>query len=761
MNWFWTKIQKKSQFVLWLGSYLVIVLISVCANMIGYSYAIRVMQKEVANVNAGSMEQMQLLYDSYFQSIDSNNYQLLNSPAAQTLSGLQISHQREVELLEDLIANIRLSNGAKEWIESTDILFRNKNICVDEGSKYTKELLYEIRYQDFYSSKDAWLNEMFISGLKDYKLITDKNGNTRFLYIYASPTVGEKPIVVVNQISQKVFCQHLSKISGANGGNAMIVNGNGQTLFCASPVQEPLELKLEGERGTAVRTYGGKKYVVNFRRSTILKNAYYVQMIENSTYIKKINATRNLFLLSFLLCIALGGGCAFLFAKLNYRPVKRLISMVREEENSPSDIGEFRYIEKRLKTMARDRTLIEKTISNQRDTLRGMFLSKILMGKVTLEERENKYLSEYGIDLSGENCAVVLFNIMELGVVEDESGTADWEGYKTAHFVISNIFSELMSDCAKVYFCETEDMYAALVNFSDNTCGNEVIVEKAEYANHFLQEHLQMEFVCGISSISSKIRDIPNLYQQASEMMSYRFLTEDTHTFIFDEMMRPDDVYRYTPEMGEELKEKISSGKGEQAAEYIRYIIRTNLENKKMSLDMIRILIAELTSTVLKQTVELENTVQIDTRSLCRLSAELTDYGKVEPAVEELCDFTVRLSGLYADNTQKTVASRCENIKQYIEEHYADPNLNVGSVAGAFGLSLSYLSFYFKDQMSEGLAEYIVKYRVERAKELLRTTDDTVAVIAEKVGFCSSNVFIRAFKKVASVTPGQYKSMNS
>ena len=760
MNWLKIILRKKRQFMLWFISYMVVVAVSVLVNLVGYSYAIRTTQQEVGNVNRGAMTQMQIVYDSYFQAIESNSYQMLNSPAVQTLASLQVTHQREVELFQDLIAAVRLSNGAKEWIETTEVIFRDKDICIDEGAKYTPELLYEIRYDDFYSSKDAWLNDLFITGLTDYKIITDQNGNTRFLYLYMSPTAGLSPVVVVTEVSQKVFAQYLSKISEANGGNALIVDPTGEIMFSASPIEEPLDLQLEGQYGMKVKAYHGQKYVVNYEKSTVLDGAYYVQMTENSVYISKINATRNFFLITFLLCICIGAAMAYFFAKINYRPVKRLLHTLADSEAEPGDGGEFEYIENRLAAMMHDHSLIEKKMNSQRNTLRETFLARMLLGKVEIADKNNKYLMEYGIELDGSLFAVVLFNIMELGLVEDESGEADWESYKMAHFVISNVFAELMSGMAKVYFCEVEDMYAAVVNFMSDAGTNTLIAEKVEYANQFLREHLQMEFVCGISSLSNEAIKLPVLYQQAYEMITYRFLTEDTHTFIYDKMMNATEVYQYTPEMEEQLKTYIASGQGTQAANYVHHIIETNLLDKKMSLDMVRILVAELTSTILKMTVEMKLPEDMDIRSVCRLSSELTDLSKMEGVIEELKCFTVQLSKLYEENTRKTVDSRCENIKNYIEAHYADPNLNVSSIANAFGLSVSYLSFYFKDQMSEGLAEYIVKYRVEKAKELLRNTDETVAAIAEKVGFCSSNVFIRAFKKVTSVTPGHYKNEN-
>lgn len=750
-------LKKKRQLVLWFCSYLIVVLVSVVINTIGYTGAIDAMQQEVADVNSGAMQQMQISYDNYFQDLKNSSYQLIYSNEAQILSRLTLDHAREVELLKSVISNIGLCNSSKEWVTTTEIIFQDKDICVDMGAKYTKDLLYQMRYSDFYSSKDAWLNEMFAPAVSSYKLLTDKNGNKRFLYLFTSPVIGKKPIVVVSELNQKVMKQYLSKMADVNGGKAMIVNQAGEILFANDETQELLNLNLNGESGTAVKSYHGHKYVVNYCRSELLKDVYYIQMIENSVYIGKINATRNLFLFSFLLCICVGAGLAYFFARANYRPVKRLLHVIPGDKSAEGE--EFRYIEEQLLAMTKNRSRIEKEISKQKNVIKSTFLSKLLSGKIRMDEKNSRYLSEYSIDLSGVSSAVVLFNIMELGVVEDESGAADWEGYKTVHFVISNIFGELMAPYANVYFCEMEDMYAAVVNFISETNGNALIAEKVEYANSFLHEHLQMEFVCGISSVDKDISNLTTLYQQAYEMITYRFLTDDKHIFVYNDMMSRTDIYQYTEDMSRHLQQLIASGNGKQATEYVRYVVDTNLSDKQINLDMLRILISELTSTVLKQTIELESTKELDTRLVCRLPSDLNEFGKLEGVLDELCKFIMLLSSLYAGNTKNMVDSRCENIKKYIETHYDDPDLNVSSVASAFGLSMSYLSSYFKEQMSEGLAEYIVKCRVKKAKERLRNTDETIAVIAEKVGFCSSNVFIRAFKKVTSVTPGQYKSM--
>jgi YesN/AraC family two-component response regulator len=55
------------------------------------------------------------------------------------------------------------------------------------------------------------------------------------------------------------------------------------------------------------------------------------------------------------------------------------------------------------------------------------------------------------------------------------------------------------------------------------------------------------------------------------------------------------------------------------------------------------------------------------------------------------------------------------------------------------------------------VAEYVNYCRIEKAKELLTSTDDTTIVIAEKIGYKNSDTFTRNFKKMEGITPSDYR----
>ena len=114
----------------------------------------------------------------------------------------------------------------------------------------------------------------------------------------------------------------------------------------------------------------------------------------------------------------------------------------------------------------------------------------------------------------------------------------------------------------------------------------------------------------------------------------------------------------------------------------------------------------------------------------------------------------------YAFSLQKGETSGnakfCEEIKEYIQENYSDPDLNISQAAIHFGITPSYLSGIFKKETGMSLLGYISEVRTEKAKDLL-AGEITIAEVAKRAGFRDSAALIRTFKKNVGMTPGQYR----
>ena len=96
------------------------------------------------------------------------------------------------------------------------------------------------------------------------------------------------------------------------------------------------------------------------------------------------------------------------------------------------------------------------------------------------------------------------------------------------------------------------------------------------------------------------------------------------------------------------------------------------------------------------------------------------------------------------------------DVQDYVRANFADPNLNVNTIADHFEKNAAWLSRCFLRQTGDSLLEYIHRYRIQEAKIRIGR-GDSLADTAEAVGYGSLITMSRAFKKYEGTTPGKLR----
>lgn len=125
-------------------------------------------------------------------------------------------------------------------------------------------------------------------------------------------------------------------------------------------------------------------------------------------------------------------------------------------------------------------------------------------------------------------------------------------------------------------------------------------------------------------------------------------------------------------------------------------------------------------------------------------------------ALGEFYRYYQRLDALKTDSSVAIAYGRIRSVVEYIHEHFDEP-LTLGQLADHTMISKNYLSTVFSNTMKLSLFDYIEQVRVNHARWLLQTTEESVLDIAQKSGFHSSSYFNRVFKKIMGMAPNQYR----
>ncbi|MGO4548067.1 response regulator [Paenibacillus sp. 2TAB23] len=86
-----------------------------------------------------------------------------------------------------------------------------------------------------------------------------------------------------------------------------------------------------------------------------------------------------------------------------------------------------------------------------------------------------------------------------------------------------------------------------------------------------------------------------------------------------------------------------------------------------------------------------------------------------------------------------------------------DGNLSLQTIAAHIGLHPAYLSRAYRAETGNNLSDYIMRYRMELASYLLRSTDKKIYEIAEVIGYQAVPHFIKLFKAFTNMTPQEFR----
>ena len=94
--------------------------------------------------------------------------------------------------------------------------------------------------------------------------------------------------------------------------------------------------------------------------------------------------------------------------------------------------------------------------------------------------------------------------------------------------------------------------------------------------------------------------------------------------------------------------------------------------------------------------------------------------------------------------------------KAFLEEKAEEP-FRVNDLCNALGYSKSYLCKLFNEQLGETIANFAMKIKIKKAKQLIRENNFTFAQISDKLSFDNPQYFSRVFKRITGMTPTEFK----
>ncbi len=277
------------------------------------------------------------------------------------------------------------------------------------------------------------------------------------------------------------------------------------------------------------------------------------------------------------------------------------------------------------------------------------------------------------------------------------------------------------------------------------------LVEKARDMVYTMRKRFSISFRVGIS----RIKEMQKMKDAYGEAMNALVITTATVAHADDLPIGCDYEENYPIDLERQLFEEVEKGNVNQAVDKARSFFDWMVESYPDSLMNIRLKVLEFALRAESLAYEKGGMVyQFTSRNdylTTIMNAE--DYETLKGWFVN----KVEIATCNIDSKHDECSNNIVDIaKEYIKNNYGKA-LNLDDVSYYVNVSPYYFSKIFKEGTGENFIEYLTNIRIEKAKELLNSTDYSMKEICVMVGYADPNYFSRSFKKNVGVTPTEYK----
>ena len=253
----------------------------------------------------------------------------------------------------------------------------------------------------------------------------------------------------------------------------------------------------------------------------------------------------------------------------------------------------------------------------------------------------------------------------------------------------------------------------------------------------------------GIGTCVNSTERIAQSYMEAVSALDYRFVKGNGTVIEFREVLGPAHATVVYPHKEfESLRNALFSQNEQNIRDAIQNIIHL-MEQSQLPLYLARSICFDLIHLVNEHCRGQKNAAS-------NSPIELSGMETAQEIIQMLRAWSEHLSGLTTSAAKRVVL---DEVMKYLEANCLRCDFSAYEAAGHFEMTLPAFSKYFKEQTGQNVMDYTIHLRMERAKELLRTTALPLKEISEAVGYYNISSFTRRFKLNQGITPSEYRKV--
>lgn len=478
----------------------------------------------------------------------------------------------------------------------------------------------------------------------------------------------------------------------------------------------------------------------------------FIQAVPHNILESKVNNIRIIFCIAMVLIIVISGFAIALFIQINYKPIKKLkdniVGSLPPKDAIKDNLDEIEALEYAFFHYNKKNEELEELAESYKDVFKQYLLDCFIMGQAKEIDNIFETCQKSSLIFDKKYYSVIVMRVSKTGyddkikhleeVINPKFEQAGLKIYIKNDILLRKITAILGSDKQSEEICR-KYIEVVIDAFKDQFNEN-IHIGMGDYVNDIFDLHLS--------------------YQQALMVLDYNYTVSDTRITNVSELSKLNQKdFKYPFDLFAELERNLQSRDILKVEETIRDLLLF-IKTENLSLHWAKNICFETVNTIFKQILLIDKDSSLLRKPYFEkiYGTQITSYDDIADIMNEIIHDLVNYMKVGEESYDLELLQK---ISQYIKSNYTNPQFSLQNLADSIQMSPPYLSQYFKKKTNYTIFEYVTKLRMRMAKQLLIKTDLNVSDIAFKVGYYSTSSFIRKFKELEGITPGQYKKKYS
>ncbi len=652
---------------------------------------------------------------------------------------------------------------SREGSYDFEFYFNKANKFGDYNAEYWKEYLSFGGDFDIISTQE-------VTGLlwemrKQNKMIAIKTS----LPFYSTPNAA-----IVIFIDENCFKNTMVEYGNQGGVNYIVSTKAGDviTRHGESNILNEQKLIEQMKQHLDIEKNNFKYYDENEAFSITYNTAHFVEWVyiaavpfkeisKQSRYIQSVT------LYVVIVFLIIGIFTAFWLGKKQYKPIASLVEYLhklnieKEEKFIKKKYNEFNFISNQVDKIVSANESLKNSFSEGMPFLKENLFYRILNGNILSKSEIREELKKYDIEFTKNTFKVIIIKFAVLNGLDynkENKGKGQLEFLKIKNNIF-HIISAMFTKNIDYYRVEIDIHNTAyIVNFNENDSG--IIMDTCNaVADFFNQDEYQVRLTIGVGSQCYDMDEIQDSFSRAMKATELRTISKKSEITVFNDELagRNKTLFEIFDANIKTISNSFLSGNYKESRNLSQKMLDKCVEEG--------LTYNELEKIMYMLTDCLFYIIGIKGYKSCNYALNEKDiYERMGSfyTIEEYKRFVNEIFIVVEQQLKEQGNWRKDKIVNFIVNYVNDnytKDIYLETIAGEMGMTSNYLSHFFKEYMKVSFSDFLGKVRVEKAKEMIRTTNKPINSICFEVGYINVNSFIRSFKKIEGITPGRYRDI--